>query len=534
MKRALLSIGFLLLVAIGYAQSGATLFDDKLLHKIEVTIALENWWDTLDADFRYYMEDPSTRPEIAREADVLVDGIPMLKIGFRQKGNFSNIGATIKPKKPFKIEFDEFVDQRYQGLKSINLNNGTDDPSYFREPLSYYLLRNAGVVAPRTSFAKLFVNGEYWGLYTVVEQVDKVFLRDHFGSDVNDGNLYKTKKEAQAFLTSFGEDQQVYNDSSNLELKTNEKTPDWSRLIAFIHLINSENHDSIDQELAQVFDVETYLKVLAIEKLILSWDSYWGGGNNYYLYEHPDGRIVWIPWDMNETFGRLKGFDLNLFVNKGYLVPTNLQDARPLLNAIFSNETNKTRYLELVCNLLNDVYLPERIDTVLLGWHNLIADAVKIDHNKLYTYEAFEAGLTALYVAADFTFPKTGLRLPRTLPGIFPFINERRMWAFEQLEHHDFNCKSTDAYVHEPVLEIYPNPCQSNTSISVVHPFTSDVVGQLKLWDVSGKLVETFPLQQFIKTGTNIALPSLKSGFYALTFTQSNGSVSVGKLIVLK
>ena len=107
------------------------------------------------------------------------------------------------------------------------------------------------------------------------------------------------------------------------------------------------------------------------------------------------------------------------------------------------------------------------------------------------------------------------------------------MWAFEQLEHHDFNCESTDAYVHEPVLEIFPNPCQANTSVSVVHPFTSDVVGQLKLWDVSGNLVKTFPLQQFIKTGTNIALPSLKSGFYALTLTQSNGSVSVGKLIVL-
>jgi spore coat protein CotH len=40
-------------------------------------------------------------------------------------------------------------------------------------------MREAGAVVPRVGFAKVYVNDEYWGLYLLVEQIDKTFLDAH-------------------------------------------------------------------------------------------------------------------------------------------------------------------------------------------------------------------------------------------------------------------------------------------------------------------------------------------------------------------
>ena len=63
------------------------------------------------------------------------------------------------------------------------------DPAKAREALAFAVFRAAGVPAPRTAFAEvtLTVPGkydkEYLGLFTVVENVDKRFLADRFGTD---------------------------------------------------------------------------------------------------------------------------------------------------------------------------------------------------------------------------------------------------------------------------------------------------------------------------------------------------------------
>ena len=49
---------------------------------------------------------------------------------------------------------------------------------------------NAGVPSARHTYAKLAFDATYYGLFSVIEQVDKRFLKDHFG-DNDRGNLYK-------------------------------------------------------------------------------------------------------------------------------------------------------------------------------------------------------------------------------------------------------------------------------------------------------------------------------------------------------
>lgn len=76
--------------------------------------------------------------------------------------------------------------------------------------MCYKFIRDLGLLAPRTSYAKVYINEQYWGLYMLVESVDKTFLKDHFGSKGNDGNLYKTAQTGQAYLNTINTNDTLY------------------------------------------------------------------------------------------------------------------------------------------------------------------------------------------------------------------------------------------------------------------------------------------------------------------------------------
>ena len=55
-------------------------------------------------------------------------------------------------KRNLKIDLDHYnEDLRFHGLKSINLNAGSMDPSKAREALSFAVFRSAGVPAPSSA-----------------------------------------------------------------------------------------------------------------------------------------------------------------------------------------------------------------------------------------------------------------------------------------------------------------------------------------------------------------------------------------------
>lgn len=124
------------------------------------------------------------------KADFECDGVSMQNVGFRQRGNSSYNWAANSYKRPFKVDFNRYVDgQKFLGLGAFYLNNNAYDPSFMRETLAYETFRELGVPAPRTCYGLVYLtiegrlNREYLGLYTLLEEIDsKDFLKHHFGS----------------------------------------------------------------------------------------------------------------------------------------------------------------------------------------------------------------------------------------------------------------------------------------------------------------------------------------------------------------
>ena len=96
------------------------------------------------------------------------------------------------PKRSWKVTLGhaEHGGSHLAGMTRVNLKSMYNDPSQMREALAWCLFRNAGVPSARHTYAKLAFDATYYGLFSVIEQVDKRFLKDHFG-DNDCGNLYK-------------------------------------------------------------------------------------------------------------------------------------------------------------------------------------------------------------------------------------------------------------------------------------------------------------------------------------------------------
>jgi spore coat protein CotH len=132
-------------------------------------------------------------------ADFWFDGEPYPNVAVRPKGNSSLRHAAFSGtgRVGLKIDFNFFnFAQTFRGFKKLNLNNGFSDPTLIRETIAYELFKQMDIPTPLTAFADVWVNDTHLGLYTMVEQVDKTFLRKHFANP--DGNLYKPEERPAA------------------------------------------------------------------------------------------------------------------------------------------------------------------------------------------------------------------------------------------------------------------------------------------------------------------------------------------------
>lgn len=283
--------------------SGNVVFAGTKVYSINLQFNQTGYWDSLTA---YYNQGN----EQYLRGTVTIDGIVYDSIGARFKGNSSYNHPNNK--KPFKISFDEFIEDRFfDGMKSITLNNCYLDPTFIREKIHLDFCRDAGITAPRCNFVNLYINGELWGFYSMVESVDKKFLTSRFGD--NDGNLFKA---VDAFGNSIVSDLKWYGivQSSyynRYELKTNETQNDWTDLLLFLDTLN--NNSNTARSLPTKINLNSYYKTLAADILFGNLDAYVQSGRNFHIYDfNSAGKFEWIVWDVGLSFGAYPGGVTNI------------------------------------------------------------------------------------------------------------------------------------------------------------------------------------------------------------------------------
>jgi hypothetical protein len=259
-----------------------------------------------------------------------------------------------------------------------------------REKLHLDLSRDASIPAPRANFAELYINGELWGFYSLVEHVDKTFLSGRYGN--NDGNLYKA---VDGFLSGpisdfrwYGSDPSLYH--SRYELKTDDSPNPWTDLIAVIDSLN--NSPSTADALPPVVDLTSVYRAFAEDILLASLDAYVGSGRNFYCYfNESDGRMEWILWDTGMSFGSYWSAAQNYEALSLTYVINAVQ--RPLAGRIYSTPELLADYLNEFCELYAGYFSTTRLYRQIDRLAELIRPYVYADPRKMYTNEQFELNI---------------------------------------------------------------------------------------------------------------------------------------------
>lgn len=206
------------------------------------------------------------------------------EIGVRLKGQASR-GAA---KMPLKIKFDAFVTgQKFMGLKRMTLNNMVQDPTMIHESTVYRLYRAAGIPAPRTSYAKVFIDGNYYGLYLNIESIDKEFAQRWFPSTQH---IYSGPYNCDVVVGVSGCYEAGIGDP--LVRTDLNHAASYSNLhgLAWWTAINT------------VADMPTIIKLMATDVLIANWDGYTDAvQNNHSVHFDDTGVLTIIPWGMDQS-----------------------------------------------------------------------------------------------------------------------------------------------------------------------------------------------------------------------------------------
>ena len=245
-------------------------------------------------------------PRTYRRGSLRFEDQVLESVGIRAKGGCGSSRASTdndgNGKTPFKvkIEWDDPdvsgcpARRTFMNLKRLTFNNAVTDPTLVRERLTGQLYRALGIANSRTTHVRLYVNDVYWGLYVLVETIDRRMLARHFAS--KEGMLYEGAYLCDLFRDSIPD---PTHGGGCLEQKFNAGPCDDPPEPGADPLTNEPLHRLIDDveqlsssadyltDLGRVFDTEAFLNTWAVEIVTGNWDNYQRAGNNYRVYHDP-------------------------------------------------------------------------------------------------------------------------------------------------------------------------------------------------------------------------------------------------------
>jgi spore coat protein CotH len=299
MRRFYMVVLATLLSVPASAQTQDDLFNPEVLQRIDLWLN-EDDWAKLKAAFQENTYYP---------ADLTWNGQSVPNVGIRSRG----LGSRSATKPGLRVDFDRYAGgQQFLGLKSLVLDNLTQDHTGIKETVAMRFFTRIGIPAPRETHTRLYVNGRYAGLYGLVESVDKTMMGRVFGSvgdDVqNDGYLFEYNYVLGSPWRFTYEGAAMTPYKARFDIKTNESHGDsriWGPIEELVRLTNNTATTLFDQTISPLVDLPAFVRYIAGQNFIAQNDGFNGydGMNNFYVYRLENSpKHVFIAWDEDNAF----------------------------------------------------------------------------------------------------------------------------------------------------------------------------------------------------------------------------------------
>lgn len=361
--------------------------------RYEGTMVLDPDVITKNPVLYWFVQDTvAAATEVGARATVFYDGILYDNVLVRKRGDTS--AANNKPS--YKFVFNDGHHLRlafYQlTVDEINLDANVLDSSYLRATLAWESFRDAGSPYSISFPVRIQRNGEFYGLYSFVEQPDRSYFERQ---DLDwDGALYKM----------------VFNDLSGYRSgyeKRTRKDENNADLQAFVTGIN-QTGGARERYLFDHVNLPAVINYLAVNNIVQEWDFV---VKNYYLYRDSEetGEWMFLAWDKDFAFSGVAPSGINSHPFHGSVAhpavypSENLELSNRLIEAVYTTPRLRAMYLRRLRSLMDLLLQPKDTPVQNRYYESRIeelksqvqADA-QLDAERWNPVDAFSASIAAL------------------------------------------------------------------------------------------------------------------------------------------
>lgn len=239
------------------------------------------------------------------EAQFEFAGVRFTNVAARFRGNGTFLNSYWGDKRSFKVDLNKFTKkQKLAGVDELNFVNSIIDFSHMHDSLAQRLFRDLGVIAPRTSYAYLYLDaaGKFTnqpiGLYNLIENIDDDFAEDRFGTK----KVPIFKPVTYELFHYWGDDWNAY--AEIYDLKTEANAEQLQRVIDFARIVTDASDEEFARRVAEFLDIEEFAAYVAATVLLSSYDGFFTNGQNYFMYLDPrSNKFGFVSWDQDHSWG---------------------------------------------------------------------------------------------------------------------------------------------------------------------------------------------------------------------------------------
>jgi hypothetical protein len=392
------------------------------------------------------------------------------------------------PKRKFKFDFNKGDHFRLMAglgrVEEINLQSHQyeiGNTSYMRETIAFQFMRDAGVPAPVAYHIRLRQNGAFYGLYSIIEQIDEEFL-DRNGFDA-DGLMYKA-----ADSHTLGN---LRPNPGNGGYRTvNPENGTFDALAAFCDGINASNSNRLGYVMDNV-NLPQIINEMAAHSTMIHHDRL---PKNYYMYRNPE-TLEWyrFPWDTEMAFAvgdflTNTHFNIPFYGDSEHPQSIGSDNYNHLCDAILDMSVTREMFMRRLRTLM-DTYLEPSgggyFETLVQNTKTLIGAEADADHAKWHSGD-IDAGVDAI--------------LKVSLP-----VRRNQLFTLYGPSGNGYIPGPQDANPQIDIGMIEFNPSSYNQDEEYIelennNAYAVDISG----WQIGGGVAFTFPAGTVIPAGTSL------------------------------
>lgn len=345
-----------------------------------------------ESNLNYMLQNAEGKPSVMTNSVTIGDAAPVGYAGIKTKGNYtlSSTNESDSDRFSFTLNFGKYIKkkqygakQNFYGCQKISFNNCFFDKTIMKEYNAMRLMDEMGLPTPQYSLAKLYINGQYYGVYFMVEAMDTAIIERYQNVSSKEVSDYLTKPsytnmtynfeteleqclegnaDHEFTMEALGQAGLLWQDSdgnycadgilrnySGIWEGEDDTLQDVAEMIPKVLTWNRKlqllsggkdfdgkevdvNSDKYLELLESVMDTDEAVRYFATHSFLVQMDDMFTWKQNYGLYVDTQGKSLLVPWDYDlawgtaNWFGEYNSAEESINWDKDKMYPDNFQN----------------------------------------------------------------------------------------------------------------------------------------------------------------------------------------------------------------